>query len=240
VVIGKAGRWIGLCGEMAGRPDLLPLLVGMGFDEFSMAAARIAAARQRIGELDSGACRDLLRHALRCADAGQVAAQLSEFNHCRAATGVVSAGLVRLGSASRTPAEAIRELCELLELDNRVDDAAALEEAVWKREQTVATDLGFGFALPHGKSATVRAASVAFLRPAHAIRWTVKGGSRVRGVLLIAVPVDAADEHLKIIARLSRQLMHEEFRAGLLSAADPGAVLALLASAVAGPPVSRT
>jgi mannitol/fructose-specific phosphotransferase system IIA component (Ntr-type) len=51
----------------------------------------------------------------------------------------------------------------------------------------------------------------------------------VRGVLLIAVPATGREqEHLKLIARLSRQLMHEDFRGELLSAADPETVLKVL------------
>jgi len=37
----KAGIWIGVCGEMAGDPEAAPVLLGMGLDEFSMAAPGI-------------------------------------------------------------------------------------------------------------------------------------------------------------------------------------------------------
>ena len=225
----KAKRWIGICGEMAGNSGLLPLLVGIGFDEHSMASGRIEAVRERLAQLDGGECRALLGRALRCADAGQVAALLREFNHRRPAGEVISAGLVQLDSASRTAAEAVKEICDMMELDGRLDDASALEEAVWKREQTFATDLGLGFALPHGKSRTVRTPSIAFLRPAGAIGWTGKGRAQVRGVLLIAVPDSPGnEEHLKLIARLSRRLMHEDFREALLAAKDRETALAVL------------
>ena len=45
------GKWAGMCGEMAGDQTAVPLLVGMGLDEFSMSATSILAQRKRIREL---------------------------------------------------------------------------------------------------------------------------------------------------------------------------------------------
>lgn len=44
----RNGIWVGLCGEMASNPDLACLLVGLGIDELSMAAAAIPTVKQRI------------------------------------------------------------------------------------------------------------------------------------------------------------------------------------------------
>lgn len=43
------GKWVGMCGEMAGDPVAIPILLGMGLDEFSMSASSILPARQQIG-----------------------------------------------------------------------------------------------------------------------------------------------------------------------------------------------
>lgn len=47
------GKWCGMCGEMAGDEELIPGLLAMGLDEFSMAAASVLAARQIILANDS-------------------------------------------------------------------------------------------------------------------------------------------------------------------------------------------
>ncbi|HEX7502613.1 MAG TPA: PTS sugar transporter subunit IIA, partial [Acidobacteriota bacterium] len=104
-----------------------------------------------------------------------------------------------------------------------------------QRERTYATDLGFGFAIPHGKAATVKAASIAFLRARRPFPWAAKNASPVQGVLLIAVPAEAnGREHLQLIARLSRRLMHEDFRDRLLSARDGGQALDALRQCLLG------
>jgi phosphoenolpyruvate-protein phosphotransferase len=217
-----AKRWLGLCGEMAGDPDLLPLLVGLGLDELSLAANRIPALKARLRQLDAGACRELLRQALLCAESTEVGDLLLDFNARGPATAVTATDLIALDADIRTPSEAVKELCDRLELAGRVADGSALEAAVWRREQAYPTDLGLGFAIPHGKTPCVRAASVAFLRPRRPIAWRGKDAPPVRAVLLIAVPAAGREqEHLKLIAGLSRQLMHEDFRGELLAAADP-------------------
>jgi phosphotransferase system enzyme I (PtsI) len=41
-------RWVGMCGEMAGDPAALPILLGLGLDEFSMAPVSIPVIKHRI------------------------------------------------------------------------------------------------------------------------------------------------------------------------------------------------
>lgn len=68
-----AGRWAGVCGEMAGDSLAIPLLVGMGFDELSMTPGRIPAAKNRIRMLEMDKCRNLVDQALECETAEEVA-----------------------------------------------------------------------------------------------------------------------------------------------------------------------
>ena len=42
------GKWTGMCGEMAGMPEAAALLVGMGLDEFSMAAISIPGFKRKL------------------------------------------------------------------------------------------------------------------------------------------------------------------------------------------------
>jgi phosphotransferase system enzyme I (PtsI) len=47
----KAGIWVGVCGEAAARPDLIPVFVAMGVSELSMSPASILRAKRRILDL---------------------------------------------------------------------------------------------------------------------------------------------------------------------------------------------
>lgn len=55
----KAGIWVGMCGEVAGNEKLLPLLIAMGLDEFSMSPASVLKSRQIISKLNRS---ELMQH----------------------------------------------------------------------------------------------------------------------------------------------------------------------------------
>ena len=53
------GKWAGMCGEMAGDQKAVPLLVGMGLDEFSMSATSILRTRSLMKKLDTAKCKNM-------------------------------------------------------------------------------------------------------------------------------------------------------------------------------------
>lgn len=69
-----AGKWVGMCGEMAGDPEAIPVLLGLGLDEFSMSAGALAGARDLIRSLSHADCRSLAERALACSDVEAVRA----------------------------------------------------------------------------------------------------------------------------------------------------------------------
>jgi multiphosphoryl transfer protein len=72
------GRWVGICGELAGEALAVPLLVGLGVDELSMSVPSIAAVKQALRACHLGEARPLARRALACASAAEVRRLLAE------------------------------------------------------------------------------------------------------------------------------------------------------------------
>ncbi len=60
----KEGKWAGMCGEMAGDENAIPLLLGLGLDEFSMSATSILKARSLIKNLSKADMEKLAQQAL--------------------------------------------------------------------------------------------------------------------------------------------------------------------------------
>jgi phosphoenolpyruvate-protein phosphotransferase/dihydroxyacetone kinase phosphotransfer subunit len=71
------GRWVGVCGELAGDAAAAPLLLGLGVRELSMSAPAIAAVKQAVRATDAGEAVALADRALDCATAGEVRALLA-------------------------------------------------------------------------------------------------------------------------------------------------------------------
>ena len=68
----KNGKWVGMCGEMAGDAMAAPLLLGLGLDEFSMSATSILRARKIINGLSYEEMKELSAKAVDCETEAQV------------------------------------------------------------------------------------------------------------------------------------------------------------------------
>lgn len=143
---------------------------------------------------------------------------------------LLDAKSVKIPLSAASKEEAIRLLVDSLAEGDSVSDKAAYLEAVLQREATGSTGIGFGVAIPHGKSPGVAKAGIAFAKLAQPLEWASLDGNPVQVVFMIAVPQEAAgNEHLKILIAISRKLIDEEFRGKLIAVANYDQLAALLA-----------
>nr|WP_237243942.1 phosphoenolpyruvate--protein phosphotransferase [Spiroplasma clarkii] len=70
----KHGKWAGMCGEMAGEPEAVPLLMGLGLDAYSMSATSITKARSIMAKLTRKETAELANKALECDTTDEVLA----------------------------------------------------------------------------------------------------------------------------------------------------------------------
>lgn len=63
----KHGRWVGVCGELAGDLQAVPVFLGLGVKELSMSVPSVADVKAKIRTLDMEECRGLAEKALKCA-----------------------------------------------------------------------------------------------------------------------------------------------------------------------------
>lgn len=70
----KHHRWVGICGGIAGELAAVPILVGLGADELSVASPLVPAVKQAIRTTSLEQCQALAQQALQCASAAEVRA----------------------------------------------------------------------------------------------------------------------------------------------------------------------
>ncbi|MEU0028115.1 fructose-specific PTS transporter subunit EIIC [Streptomyces sp. NPDC006335] len=144
-------------------------------------------------------------------------------------SGYLTEQTVKIALGARNKEAAIREMAELLARTGKVADVDELVATALRREEQGTTGLGEEIAIPHAKTDAVSAPVVAFARSAEGVEWGSLDGTKARLVFMISVPEAAAgDEHLRILALLSRKLMDTGFRERLIAAPDERAVLDVL------------
>lgn len=145
---------------------------------------------------------------------------------------VLKPDLIKFNLHSSEKNAAIAELAGTLFDRGYITNLHAYIDAVMKREEIASTGLGMGIAIPHGKSPAVKTPCVAFGRNDGGIEYAADDGQPVYLMFLIAVPESSADEHLRILADISRKLIHEEVRERLKHAVSAESVYEALGTAV--------
>ncbi|WP_406733862.1 fructose-specific PTS transporter subunit EIIC [Streptomyces sp. NBC_01794] len=144
-------------------------------------------------------------------------------------SGYLTSQTVKVQLAAGSKKDAIREMAAMLAGTGKVADSDALVAAAFAREDQGTTGLGEEIAVPHAKTDAVTAPIVGFARSAEGVEWGSLDGTKAKLIFMITVPEAAAgDEHLRILALLSRKLMDTGFRERLTAAPDETAVLGVL------------
>lgn len=99
-------------------------------------------------------------------------------------------------------------------------DRDGLEAGLLKREESFATGMPGGFAIPHCRSEAVHEAALGFLRLTEPVDFGSADGPADL-VIGIAAPAGTDDQHLQLLAQLSRALIRPEFLAQLREATEP-------------------
>lgn len=144
-------------------------------------------------------------------------------------SGYLTEQTVKVQLDSTEKDSAIREMANLLAATGKVNDVEELVRTALRREEQGTTGLGEEIAIPHAKTDAVTSPVVGFARSAEGIEWGALDGTKAKLIFMISVPEAAAgDEHLRILALLSRKLMDTGFRERLTAAPDEAAVIEVL------------
>jgi mannitol/fructose-specific phosphotransferase system IIA component (Ntr-type) len=131
---------------------------------------------------------------------------------------------------SMTGQQAIGELVEHLVSVGSipVDTAQSIAGAIWQRENSMSTGLGFGVAIPHAATALVDETFAAFGRSRAGIDFNSVDGQPVRLVVLLVIPARDKENRFLTLARISRLLHRKDIRVALEGALDRASISEIL------------
>jgi len=144
---------------------------------------------------------------------------------------LIEPGLVALDvDLGSTKDEVIRGLARIVAATGRADADGLAADAL-KREGKAPTGMPGGFAIPHCRSAAVNTASLGFARLSNPVDFGAKDGA-ADIVFLIAAAASGGADHLRLLTKLARALVKQEFLDSLRSARTPDEIVTLVRDVV--------
>jgi fructose PTS system EIIA component len=128
---------------------------------------------------------------------------------------IIKKDIIFFNLKASTQEEVIDAMIERVATNGYVSDKGMYHAAVNERESKSSTAIGYGVAIPHGKSDGVVSPFIAFAKLSTPVEWNSFDGKPVTTVFMIGVPKNAGKDHLKILIAISKSLMHDEFRDAL-------------------------
>lgn len=103
-----------------------------------------------------------------------------------------------------------------------------LVKILLERERLGSTGIGGGIGIPHGKLKNIEALVLGFGLSRRGVDFESMDGRPTHIFFLLLTPESSAGLHLKLLARISRLLKNDEFKAQLMQAATPDEVMEII------------
>ncbi|MFL9650993.1 MULTISPECIES: PTS fructose transporter subunit IIABC [unclassified Exiguobacterium] len=139
-------------------------------------------------------------------------------------TDLLKKDTIQLNLRSRSKAEVIEELVDVLDHAGKLSDRNGYRDAILAREAQSTTGLGEGIAIPHAKTKAVKQPAIAFGR-SEGIDYEALDGQDSRLFFMIAAGEHANNEHLETLSKLSVFLMDPAFQERLYAATSEDDVI---------------
>ena len=130
--------------------------------------------------------------------------------------------------AAREKSAVLREMAQWLAAQRESLNADRVLQVLWERERISTTAIGEGVAIPHGKLAGIERVLGVFARSPGGVDFAALDGAPTHLFFVLLAPENAAADHLKALARVSRVLRNQSVCEKLRAANQPAALYAVL------------
>ena len=121
----------------------------------------------------------------------------------------------------------LRTIVTRLDEKGFVGDLDVATRDVIEREKVMSTGIGNGVAIPHAYTDGVDSLVAGFFRVTEPVDFEALDGATVSLFFIILGPKESRRDHIKVLAKISRLLNHDDFREDLRTAPDAEAVLGI-------------
>lgn len=135
-------------------------------------------------------------------------------------TEILQPGCVKVPLLATEKQAAIFELVDVLADQTDLKNRDELKEAIWQREMTRTTGIGYGIAIPHGKTGSCPKLTMAVGLAKDPIEFRAIDSRPVDLIILLASPLDQTGPHIMALGSIMKMLTVIETRAAIKAAKD--------------------
>jgi mannitol/fructose-specific phosphotransferase system IIA component (Ntr-type) len=146
-------------------------------------------------------------------------------------TDLLTPDRIRIPLDATTKDGLLRELVDIVAAGESAEAHADVLRAVQEREAVLSTGIGYGIAIPHGKSSAVPELRLAAGRTKEPVDYDALDGKPVKLLFLLVGPETEAGPHIKALSRISRIVRLDSVRARLSEATSVEEFLRILREA---------
>lgn len=131
---------------------------------------------------------------------------------------IIEPALVSINKEVHSQQAVFERLAEVAVNNNVATDREILIRGFKEREQEGSTGMERGIAIPHTESSAIKRPALLVMRLSEGIDWNSMDGLPTKLIIAMLIPSGGANEHLKILADVSKLLMHQSFTDQLMQA----------------------
>jgi PTS system nitrogen regulatory IIA component len=118
--------------------------------------------------------------------------------------------------SAREKSAVLQEMAQWMAIQHKLSNPDQVLQVLWDRERISTTAIGEGVAIPHGKLPGIQRVLGVFARSPWGVDFGSLDGAPTHLFFVLLAPENAAADHLKALARISRLLKDPAFRARLM------------------------
>ena len=121
---------------------------------------------------------------------------------------------------STTQDEAFKFIASIAKKHGYVKSEEEFYHGLQKREKEATTGFNDGIAIPHSKNSTVISPGVFLIKFKNPIEWDSLDGKKITTAFALTIPEDGAENHLKILSTIAKELIDDDFRNTVIKETD--------------------